>query len=103
MTTGEKVVNLFYTFIFHYGGANQRPESKKKKTAIENMLLKLSQPKLNQQLSSTVIDPPTPHRLSLYTQNLTELTTAQLASRDLCTSVQSHTDQCSHSVGVEAQ
>ena len=36
-------------------------------------------------------NPPPPHKLNLYTQNWTELTTAQLANRDLFVQVYSHT------------
>ena len=57
------------------------------------ILVKLSKPKLNPQLNSTVfevrlhsypiIHPTThPHKLNLYTQNWEELTAAQLARRD---------------------
>ena len=53
----------------------------------------LSKPKPNHQLNSTEFEvrlhsyivihhPPHPHKVNLYTQNWTELTTAQLARRD---------------------
>ena len=60
----------------------------------------MSKPKLNHQLNSTEFEVklhsypvihPTHHKLNLYTQNWEELTTAQLASKDLSVQVYSHT------------